>query len=424
MSSNSAWSLLVISCVLLAAGDGWSQRFSITVSARRADGMPGTNVEIQKAVDEAAARGGGDVVIAAGEYVCSNSVLLRDNVTLRGDGEVVLRKNDGISRPLVSDCGFYYDRVKVAGPAEWQVGWGVTLQAKSEPAGFFDDVRTIAAIEGDDLVLDRAVDHSDFTVSRGATVQNIYPLVAAYGVTGAAIENVICDGNKGSNPWLNGCRGGAIYLFQCERCEIRDCAARNFNGDGISYQVSPYTTVSGCKVYDNTQLGLHPGSGSHHTSVSDCEVYGNGSVGLFLCWRVEQSHFEGNRVHDNGSFGVSIGHKDTDNTFVRNVVEGNGRHGIYLRDEPGYNAGHRCVFQNNAIRDNGGPEDAAIWIGGHTSGTRIIDNDISDGRDEPASCALHIGKNASDLVWKGNTVSGFGTVLVNESPAADIVVEK
>ena len=410
--TRAAWSGMVgaaLAVIMCAA----VPNASFAADAGRSIAVTGTNVDIQRAIDAVAERGG-EVVIPAGEYLCHNSILLRSNVAVRAGGHVVLRKSDGLQRPLVSDCGFYHDRVKVAEPDEWQVGWGVTLQARPEPRGFFDDVRTIAAIEGDDLVLDRPVDHSDFTVAGGAVVQNTFPLIAGYGVTGASVEGFICDGNKAATPMLNGCRGGAIYLFQSERCRIIDCVARSFNGDGISYQVSPHTEVSGCTVSGNTGLGLHPGSGSHHTTVRDCEAFGNGGVGLFLCWRVAHSRFEGNTIRDNGSFGISIGHKDTDNRFVDNVIEGNARHGIYLRDEPDYNAGHRCSFERNVIRNNGGPEDAAIWIDGHTEGIRIVGNEVSDDRAQPAACALHIGADAGDVTWEGNAVSGFAVEVVRE----------
>ena len=382
--------------------------------------MQGTNSDIQRLIDEASANGGGEVVIPGGEYLCHNSVMLADNVRLRGEGEVVLRKSNGFSRPLISDCGFYHDRVKVASPSEWQVGWGVTLQSQETPRGFFDDVRTIAAIEGDDLILDRPADHADFSVRSGATVQNVFPLIAGYDVTGAVVEGIICDGNAAANPLLNGCRGGAIYLSRSEHFCISNCVARNFHGDGISFQVSPHTTVTGCRVYANKGLGLHPGAGSHHTTIKDCEVHDNEGVGLFLCWLVAHSRFERNLIHDNGQHGISVGHKDTDNVFVENTVENNARHGVYLRDEPEYNAGHRCTFRRNIIRNNGGPEDAAVWVDGHTEGTRIINNEISDDRDAPAGCALHIASNVSGVEWYGNTVEGLRHVVVNESPTADV----
>jgi hypothetical protein len=387
---------------------------------RRTEKVERTNADIQALIDKAAAEGGGEVTIPPGEYTCYNSVMLADNVTVLGNGEVTLRKCDGFSRPLTSDCGFYHDRVKVADPTEWRVGWGITLQAQESPRGFFDDVRTIFAIEGDDLILDRPADHSDFRVAAGATVQNVFPLVAGHEVTGAVIQGIICEGNQANNPLLNGCRGGAIYLFGCERCEIHDCVARDFSGDGISYQVSPYTSVIGCEVFDNSGLGLHPGAGSHHTTIRECDVHDNEGVGLFLCWRVAHSHFEGNHIHDNASFGISIGHKDADNTFVGNIIEANAGHGIYLRDEPDYNAGHRCSFERNTIRNNGGPKDAAVWIDGYTAGTRLVDNEIADDRATPAAFALHIGPNATDVTWHGNSVSGFEQVVNNESPSVAI----
>lgn len=382
--------------------------------------MQGTNDDIQALIDEVAERSGGEVLIPPGEYLCHNSVMLADNTSLCGEGEVVLRKSDGFSRALISDCGFYYDRVKVAAPSHWQVGWGVTLQAQGDPRGFFDDVRTIAAIEGDDLVLDRPVDHSDFTVRGGATVQNVFPLIAGYGVKGATVDGMVCDGNREANPALNGCRGGAIYLFRSEGCRIRNCVARNFNGDGISFQVSPHTTVEDCEVHSNAGLGLHPGAGSHHTNIRDCDVHENEGGGLFLCWRVAHSRFEGNHIHNNAGHGISVGHKDTDNLFEGNLIEGNGRHGVYLRDEPEYNAGHRCTFRDNTIRNNGRAEDAAIWIDGYTASTRIIDNEIADDREIPASCALHIGPNAGQVQWENNTVTGLERIVSPDSAPVDV----
>ncbi len=415
--------LIIAACILLAVPSG-ARAVSLTVGPREADIVGNDNFAIQSAIDKVASEGGGEVVLKEGEYICYNSVFLRDNVTLRGEGKVVLKKNDAIVRNLISDCGFYYNRVKVADPSEWQVGWGVTLQAAPEPRGFFDNVRTIVAIEGNDLVLDKPVDGSDYTVAGGAIVQNTFPLVAAYNCNNAAVVNIICEGNKEHNPLLNGCRGGAIFFFMSEHCRIQDCVARNFNGDGMSWQVSPYTTVTGCTSHGNTGLGLHPGSGSHHTVVENCEVYDNGGVGLFLCWRVAHSRFVENNIHDNGSHGISIGHKDTDNLFRGNLIAGNAGYGIYLRDEPDYNAGHRCTFEENRLLNNSDAQGAAIWIDGFTKGTRIYNNEISDERgDKAPACAVYIGANASDVVIRGNRISGFGTVVKNDSPAADIHVE-
>lgn len=412
---------LVLGLLALAAS---ASAESVTAGHRDADFVGTDQTAIQAAIDQVAADGGGEVVVIAGEYEFVNSLLLRSNVIVRGEGTVVFRKDAGLVAPLTSDCGFGYDRVKVAQPDRWRVGWGVTLKDERNPGGYNANVRTIAAVEGDDLVLDEDVSQ-DYCVARDATVAHSFPLVAAIRCTNVEIVNITCDGNAAENELLDGCRGGAIYLFRCGNCTVRGCIARNFNGDGISFQISPSTTVTGCTSCSNTNLGLHPGTGSHHSEISDCEVYDNGGDGLFLCWRAAHSRFEGNRIARNGGHGISVGHKDTDNLFARNTIEENSGCGVYFRDEPDYNAGHRCTFEDNVIRNNSGPEGAAVFMDGATTGARLYRNAITDDRGDGAPrVAIHIGENASDVVASANSIDGFDTQLRNESGAGDIRLEQ
>ena len=410
-------------CLATALSPGSAEGATMTVGHANADITGADNAAIQQAVDAVAEQGGGEVVVRAGEYVLHNSVFLRSRVTLRGEGEAILRKDAGLARPVTSDCGFGYDRVKVADPGEWQVGWGVTIKDDRNAGGFDANVRTIAAIEGDDLVLDEDVTE-DYCVERNALVQHTFPCVAGLYCERAAVVNIICDGNREENPGLDGCRGGAIYLFKSPHCTIRDCTGRQFSGDGISFQVSPYATVSGCRATGNAGLGLHPGSGSHHSRISDCEASDNGSDGLYLCWRVAFSRFERNRIHDNAGHGISIGHKDTDNVFVENTIEQNAGCAVYFRPEPAYNAGHRCTFRNNRFANNSGPDSAAIRIEGATTGTRFEGNTIADtrGRNAPP-VAFYIGPEASDVVAHGNRVEGFAGLVRSDSTSTDLRID-
>ena len=393
---------------------------TMTVGQADADVIGTDNTAIQQALDAVAERGGGEVVIRAGEYVLHNAVFLRSGVTLRGEGEVVLRKDAGFVRPFTSDCGFGYDRVKVADPGEWRVGWGVTLKDDRNGGGFDANVRTIAAIEGDVLVLDEAVSE-DYCVTRNAIVQHTFPCIAGLECERAQVVDITCDGNRDENPPLDGCRGGAIYLLKSPHCAIRGCTGRRFNGDGISFQVCPYTTVIGCRAIANAGLGLHPGSGSHHSEITDCEAAENDSDGLFLCWRVAHSRFARNHVRDNGGQGISIGHQDTDNLFVGNSVERNRGCGVLFRPEPDYNAGHRCMFRDNRFADNSDQEGAAIRIEGATTGTRFEGNVITDSRGaEAPPVAFHVGPEASDVIAEGNQVEGFAQLVRNESASTDI----
>ncbi len=395
----------------------------MTVGQSDADVVGTDNEAIQQAIDQVAAEGGGEVVIRAGQYLLHNSVFLRSNVTLRGEGEVVLEKDAGFVRKLTSDCGFGYDHVMVAEPGEWQVGWGVTLKDDRNAGGFNANVRTIAAIEGHDLVLDEDVSQ-DFCVQRNAIVQHTFPCIAALLCQNAKVVSIICDGNRDENPSLDGCRGAAIYLFRSPHCEISHCTGRGFNGDGVSFQISPYTTVVGCVAHDNAGFGLHPGSGSHHSLIADCEARSNDSDGLFLCWRVHHSRIERNRIHDNAGHGICIGHKDTDNLFLDNVVESNQGNGVYLRPEPDYNAGHRCTFRGNRLHNNGGPDGAAIWIDGATEGTRVEGNVITDDRgDEAPRVAFYVGPEASETTARDNRIEGFAELVRNESESGTVRIE-
>ena len=56
-------------------------------------------------------------------------------------------------------------------------------------------------------------------------------------------EDIIVDGNRAENAYIDGCRGGAIYLYEVRDAIIRNCTARNYNGDGISFQITDNVQV-------------------------------------------------------------------------------------------------------------------------------------------------------------------------------------
>jgi hypothetical protein len=182
-------------------------------------------------------------------------------------------------------------------------------------------------------------------------------------------------------PELNGCRGAGIYLYRGFGTTIQGCAVRNHHGDGISFQQSNDVTVVDCVSQDNTDLGLHPGSGSQRPVMRNCLARNNGTDGLFLCWRVRHGVFENNRLEDNGRFGISIGHKDFDNLLRGNLVIRNASNGVFFRDESEAMSPHRNRLTDNRIEDNGRePGTAGIRVQGEPSGLILEDNVIRDTR--------------------------------------------
>jgi parallel beta-helix repeat protein len=113
--------------------------------------------------------------------------------------------------------------------------------------------------------------------------------------------------------------------------------------------------------------------------IEGCRLHNNGDIGLFLCWRVRHGRFEDNVIEDNGHYGISIGHKDTDNEFLNNTVARNGSNGVYFRKETLKNSGHRNVFRNNTVVDNGNARDGYGFYISAAAGDLVIEkNKIAD----------------------------------------------
>jgi parallel beta-helix repeat protein len=245
-------------------------------------------------------------------------------------------------------------------------------------------------------------------VASRATARTAFPIVGGSGVRDASVEGLTIEGNRARRGKLDGCRGGGIYLFECEDITIRDCVVRGYNGDGISFQVSQRVTVQRCTVEGNAGLGLHPGSGSQHPVVKGNHSTGNDGDGLFVCWRVKFGVFEGNELRGNAGAGVSIGHKDTDNLFRGNVIAGNRSTGVLFRDETEPMGAHRNVFENNRIVDNGGSRTAvAVTIRGHHRDLVFRGNTIgATGPGASTSIGILRSEHAEGLRSEGNRFVG------------------
>ena len=340
---------------------------SVTVGNKDADIVGSDNRVLQAAVDYIAGLGGGTVEIGESEYIMHDSLHLRTNVTVRGTkGKTILRKADGVVSSLVLDGDFGEQQFTVENPAGFAVGAGVSIW-DDRAGGFHTTVARITGSNGNTFSIDNPL-MADCMVNNKARAATVFPVVSAYNIEGARIENLVIDGNKKSNVHLNGCRGAGIFLYRAFGTVIQGCIVRNYNGDGISFQQSNDVTVLDCVCEDNASLGIHPGSGSQRPLVRKCIARRNGTDGLFLCWRVRHGLFEDNLLEGNGRFGISIGHKDSDNLLRRNIVRLNHQDGIFFRNESLGMAAHRNRIEDSIIEDNGtGDEVAGIRIRGQTN---------------------------------------------------------
>lgn len=385
--------------------EGGPRRAELRVGIDQGDLRGSDHRVLQAAVDQVAGLGGGVVRIGPGRYTMRNALILRSNVDLVGvPGETVLAACDAARSPLWCDGDCNERQITLVDPSGFQVGDGVAVRDERSGNGFAVTTATITARVDERTFRISAPLYLDYMVAQKASAAVSFPVVGGWGVKNVAIEGISIDGNRDRTALLDGCRGGGIYLFECEKVSIRNCAVRRYNGDGVSFQCSADVTVEDCLAEGNAGLGLHPGSGSQRPVMRRNRSIGNGQDGLYVCWRVKHGLFEKNEIRGNGRDGISIGHKDTDNLFRENTVAGNDRAGIFFREEAEPMGAHRNVFERNVILDNGKKEigrrpRAAVVLLGHHEGVVFRGNTVGNSKEGgPAEVGFWTGKNLKGLL--------------------------
>jgi parallel beta-helix repeat protein len=336
-----------------------------------------------------------------------NALRLRDNVHVKGvPGETVLVSCDGFATPLTADGDANERQITVEDPTRFRLGDGVAIGDR-DSGGFEVTTATIVARSGPNSFQLSAPLYLDYMVAKKAAARLAFPVIGGWNIQNSVVEGISIDGNRENAESLDGCRGGGIYLFECENVSIRNCTVRNYRGDGISFQVSKNVTVEDCLAENHEGLGIHPGSGSQQPIVRRCRSLANGGDGLFVCWRVKHGLFEENEIRGNKRAGISIGHKDTDNLFRGNNVMENAFSGVLFRNESEAMGAHRNVFENNRILDNGAIGDrgskAAIVIEGDHHDLVFRNNTIGNSQaGSKATTAIRTGKGAKNLAAEQN----------------------
>lgn len=379
----------------------------ITVGGPEADIGGYSSAAIQIAVDALKARGGGTVKLGAGTFEMTAGVRLASGISLVGAGKSTkLVKVDGFKSALGSDCGYGKLRMAVEDASGFKVGMGVIIQDSANNSGWAVTTARITAIEGDMLYID---DYTvrDYQSGLEGVVSNACSLIEAVECEDVRIADLFVDGNRGTNDYLGGCRGGGIYLRKSRRCVVEGVKVTNFNGDGISWQITEDMTVRNCEVQGCSNFGFHPGTGSVRTRMQGCISHDNGTDGIFICWRVQDGVFRNNSSYRNGRHGLSIGHKDTGNVLEGNRIYENGVHGIYMRDEAEQNGAHRNKFLNNVIENNGTKEGGyGVYIDGVTHDIVIKGNTIRDTGPGYQKSGIYIGQDTSNINVRENRMSG------------------
>jgi nitrous oxidase accessory protein NosD len=246
----------------------------------------------------------------------------------------------------------------------------------------------------------------DYDCEQNGMVTNAGSCVSAMGVENVLISGFTIDGNREKNDLLDGCNGGGIAIIKSSNITVENVHVKDFNGEGITWQITENVTVRNCEISGCSNMGLHPGTGSPNSLIEGNDSHNN-KVGLFICWRVHHSLVKDNLFHHNGDCGISTGHKDTDVVFDHNRIYENGGDGVYFREEDLKNSPHRNTFTGNVVENNGtGEGKYGFSFHGNALDVVLRNNIIRDTGNGTQEAAVFIEKGTPPVLMENNEISG------------------
>ncbi len=383
-----------------------TQEVTFTVGGEGADIQGFTNKAIQMAIDALPAASG-TVKLLPGTFLLKDAVHVPSNVKLIGSGEsTVLKRVKGYISKMVIDADYAELKATVEDASGFEVGMSVQIWDEKHGSCWSVSTGTITDIVGNTVYFDHYLIRDYHTKDNG-WVSNAGSGVLVKHAQNVVLSGFVVDGNKENTVHVDGCNGGGIAVLYSTNVLVDHVHVRDFNGEGITWQVTENVTVQNCEIEGCANIGMHPGTGSPKSRIINNDSHNNAKDGLFICWRVHHSVIKNNKFHDNGRYGICTGHKDTDDLFEGNHIYNNGSDGINLRDESPANSPHRNTFINNVIENNGKKGGGyGFALHGFARDLVIRDNVIRDTGGKTQRAAVFVGKDFPPFTMEGNKISG------------------
>jgi len=325
---------------------------TITVGGENADVSGYNNQSIQFAID-ALENTGGTVHLNPGLYEVIAPVRMKSNIRLVGSGkETILKRSKGVQTKYIIDADYGELKITVEDPDGFEIGMKVQVTDDENNGCWNVSTAYITDIADNVIYIDKGLIR-DYRSDLNGLISNASSVIEVIHAENSSISNLIADGNRTENFFADGCNSAGILIFRSREISIDNVHVKDFNGEGISWQITENVTVRNCEISGNGNTGMHPGTGSPFTVIENNNVHHNDRDGLFICWRVYQSKVTGNAFHHNGRYGLCTGHKDTNVIFENNHIFNNASDGVHLRGERESNAPHRNTFVRNIIENNG-----------------------------------------------------------------------
>jgi hypothetical protein len=388
----------------------------ISVGGNNADICGFNNQSIQFAID-AVAKNGGTVKLMPGLYTINAPVRMKSNVKLIGSGsETILKRDKGIQTHFIVDADYGELKLTVENSDGFKPGMKIQISDRDYSSCWNVSTAYITEIQDNIIYIDEHLIR-DYRSDRDGKVSNASSVIEVIGAENVFISNLSVDGNRDENFFADGCNSAGIYIFKSKKVLVDNVQVKDFNGEGISWQITEYVTVRNSEISGSGKYGMHPGGGSPFTIIENNDIHNNDRDGLFICWRVYQSKIENNRIHHNGRYGICTGHKDTDVIFTENHIYNNGIDGVHLRAERESNAPHRNTFFNNIIENNGiNGGGYGISINSPARDLILKENIFRSTGEKTQKAAIYI------------QINGLAPELINNQiyihPEGDVVLEK
>ena len=325
----------------------------ITVGGQTAQIAGFNNQSIQFAID-AVAKTGGIVKLNKGVYDIKAPVRMKSNVKLIGAGEeTILKRAAGVQTKYVVDADFGEIKLTVENADGFEIGMKIQVTDEENSGCWNVSTAYVTDISDNNIYIDKGLIR-DYRADKNGLISNASSVIEVLDVENALIYNLVADGNRAENFFADGCNSAGILILRSKKVTVDNVKVKDFNGEGISWQITENVTIKNSEISGSGNTGLHPGTGSPFSTIENNKIHHNDRDGLFICWRVFQSQVSNNKIYENGRFGICTGHKDTDVIFRYNHIYNNKNDGVNLRGEREPNAPHRNTFISNTIENNVG----------------------------------------------------------------------
>ncbi len=353
---------------------------------------------------------GGRIILPAMDMTLDRGLELRSGIEVVGQGEsTVLRKGPGRVYPLTGYHNYGMRDVPLQFTEGLEVGMTVCVLDDIR-RGFYETFTRIDWIDGQWVGLEHGI-AADYIASDAPRLTTAYPMIFGHAIAGAAIRDLTLEGNRAEqDAAMGGCRGGAIYFAGSRDLEVTGVRQRDYDGEGLSFQMCRDVVIRDSTFDANAGNGMHPGAGSTNCLFEGCSSAGNGRSGFFFCVRanhitVNECSFESN------SIGISVGTRDCHNAIESCRIVHNRGEGVLLRPEGvrpvevhSVRIAH-CEIAGNAFQEGEGQ--VAIHANAHDV---IIEDNRITGSDRLVP-AVYAAPTASDIYLADNTIRNCGEAV-------------